>query len=81
MGQGSRSVIAQTIIAVCGVLSIWMSQSPYASTRRWAPWIGLVAQPFWMWETYHAQQWGIFALSFVYAAGWIRGIRTYWTTA
>lgn len=25
-----------------------------------------------------AEQWGIAALSLVYAAGWARGIRTYW---
>lgn len=71
-------MIAQTIIVVCGVLSVWLSQSPEFAQRRWAPVIGLAAQPAWLWETYNAGQWGIFALSLVYAIGWGRGIRTYW---
>ena len=71
-------MLAQTIIVTCGVASVWLSQSPAVQSRRWAPLIGLGAQPFWMWETWHAQQYGIFALSFVYAVGWMRGIRTYW---
>lgn len=74
-------MIAQSIIVACGVASVWLSQSPTTRARRLAPIIGLIAQPFWLWETWHAQQWGIFALSFVYAAGWMRGIRTYWWRA
>jgi hypothetical protein len=71
-------VIDQLVIVVCGTTSIWLSQSPTLRWRRMAPWIGLAGQPAWMWATWHAEQWGIFALSFVYAAGWIRGIHTYW---
>lgn len=71
-------MIEQAIIAVCGVASIWLSQSPRFGARRWAPIIGLAAQPFWLYASYQAAQWGIFALSFVYAAGWVRGINTYW---
>lgn len=74
-------MIAQSIIVTCGVASVWLSQSPEVRSRRWAPIIGLAAQPFWMWETWVAGQWGIFALSFVYAIGWARGIRTYWGRA
>ena len=68
----------QIIIAVCGIASVWLSQSPAASSRRWAPVIGIAAQPAWLWASYQAAQWGIFALSIVYAIGWARGINTYW---
>lgn len=71
-------MIEQSFIAICGIASIWLSNAPHASSRRWAPIIGLAAQPFWMYASWLAGQWGIFALSFVYAAGWMRGIRTYW---
>lgn len=71
-------MIEQAVIALCGMSSIWLSQSPAARARRWAPIIGLAAQPFWMVATWQAAQWGIFALSIVYAIGWARGIRTYW---
>lgn len=71
-------MIEQTAIAVCGVLSIFMSQSASVAQRRWAPIIGLVAQPAWLYASITAEQWGIAALSLVYAAGWARGIHTYW---
>jgi hypothetical protein len=71
-------MLDQIVIAVCGMSSVWLSQSPVYRSRRWACVIGLVAQPFWMHATFIAEQWGIFALSFVYAAGWMRGINNYW---
>lgn len=72
-------MIDQVVIALCGVSSLWLSQSPEFNARRWAPIIGLVAQPAWLYASIAAEQWGIAALSFVYAAGWIRGLRTYWS--
>jgi hypothetical protein len=74
-------VTEQIVIVLCGVSSIWLSQSPDFESRKWAPIIGLAAQPFWMYASWIAEQYGIFALSLVYAAGWIRGIRTYWARA
>ncbi len=71
-------MIEQVAIAICGVASIWLSQSPSFAQRRWAPVIGIIAQPFWCYAAWKAEQWGIFALSLVYAAGWVRGLRTYW---
>lgn len=74
-------MIEQTIIVICGVASVWLSQSPAFDARRWAPVIGLAAQPAWIYASWQAAQWGIFALSFVYALGWARGINTYWFKA
>lgn len=71
-------MIAQILIAVCGMASVWLSQDQRQTRRRWACIFGLVAQPAWMWSTWEAGQWGIFALSFVYTAGWLRGIWGYW---
>lgn len=71
-------MIDQIIIAICGVSSVWLSQDKRYNVRRFACLFGMAAQPAWMWSTWNAGQWGIFALSFVYAAGWARGIWTYW---
>lgn len=71
-------MLEQAIIMLCGVASIWLSQSASLAQRRWAPIIGLLAQPFWLYASIKAEQWGIAALSLVYAAGWMRGIHTYW---
>ena len=71
-------MIEQTIIAVCGVASVFLSQDPRRAWARWACIIGMAAQPFWMYATFKAEQWGIFVLCFIYTAGWARGIKTYW---
>lgn len=71
-------MIDQVAIAVLGTASIWMSQSPTHRTRAWAPILGLAAQPFWIYATWRAEQWGILLLALVYTAAWLRGIRTYW---
>lgn len=73
-------MVEQTAIAVCGMLSVWLSQDHRDNWRRWACVIGLCAQPFWFYATWKAEQWGIFGLSFIYTAGWLRGIRTFWWT-
>lgn len=71
-------MIEQTIIALCGMASVWLSQDRRHGWRRWACIIGIAAQPFWLYATWKAEQWGIFLLTFVYAVGWARGIWTHW---
>lgn len=68
----------QIAIALLGTTAVWLSQDERDSRRRWACIFGLLSQPFWFWSAWHAQQWGIFALCFIYAACWVRGVRTYW---
>ena len=67
-------MIEQAIIAVAGAVSIWLVNDPRARCQRWACWIGLAAQPFWMHTSWQANQWGIFLLSIAYAGAWLRGI-------
>lgn len=69
-------MIVQLAIAILGAAAVWMSQSPNPRARRYAPVVGLAAQPFWIVATFEAEQWGMFALAFVYSAAWARGIVT-----
>ncbi len=71
-------MIAQTGIVLFGVAAIWLSQDPRPSVARYGCLAGLAAQPFWFIETASAGQWGIFAVSILYTAGWLRGVRTHW---
>lgn len=71
-------MIEQIVIGLCGIASVYLSQDPAWDRRKWACIFGMFAQPFWLYATYQAGQWGIFLLSFVYAIGWARGIKTYW---
>jgi hypothetical protein len=70
-------MIEQAAIATLGVAACWLSQSPKERERAQAPWFGLASQPFWLYATIQADQWGMAALSLIYTVGWIRGIRTY----
>lgn len=71
-------MIDQVAIGIFGIASVWLSQDPREAWRRWACVAGLCAQPFWFYATFSAGQWGIFALSFVYTAGWARGAWHLW---
>lgn len=72
-------MIEQIVIAVCGIASVWLSQDRRRSNaQRWACIFGIVAQPFWFYACWKAQQWGIVLLTFVYTAGWLRGVYNFW---
>ena len=71
-------MIDQIGIGITGILAVYFSQTSNKKLKRWACILGLIGQPFWFYATYTAEQWGIFALAFVYTAGWLIGVRTYW---
>jgi hypothetical protein len=71
-------MISQIAIGLCGVASIYLSQDRRESWRRFACIFGLLAQPFWVWTTWTAHQYGICGLSFLYAWSWARGFVTHW---
>lgn len=71
-------MIEQVVIAVCGIATVWLSQDARPGARKWACIVGMVAQPFWLYATWQASQWGIFLLAFVYFFGWARGFRNFW---
>lgn len=71
-------MIEQIAIGLCGVAAVFLSQDARASRRRYACLFGLAAQPFWFLATWKAGQYGIFALSFLYAFSWARGFWMHW---
>ena len=62
----------------CGVTAVFLSQDHRADWRKWACILGLLGQPFWFYATWKAGQYGIFALSFLYAYSWARGFYNNW---
>ena len=68
----------QFAIGLFGVAAIFLSQDRNESRRRYACMFGLMAQPFWFYTTWKAGQWGIFGLSFLYSASWVRGFWHHW---
>lgn len=68
----------QIAIALLGALAAWLSQARTDDARRWAPVFGMIGQPFWFYASWKAGQWGIFAVSVLYALAWMKGLWVYW---
>lgn len=45
-----------------------------AAFAQWSCIVGLAAQPFWLYSTWHARQYGIFALAWLYVGVYTVGI-------
>ena len=70
--------IQEALLTFLSLLAIYCAIDPKQSKRRYAPVFGLLAQPFWFYTTYQAQQWGIFVLSIAYTLLWLKGLYTAW---
>ncbi|MCD2164883.1 hypothetical protein [Comamonas koreensis] len=70
--------IDQVAIAVLGAAAAWLSQARSESFRRWAGIFGMLGQPFWFYASWKAEQWGIFAVSVLYALAWMKGLWIHW---
>ena len=68
----------QAVILITGVLAITLSQLKDSRLTRWACVVGLSGQPFWIYATWVAGQWGIFINSLLYTAAWAYGFYNHW---
>lgn len=68
------ALFLQAWIFAAGALSIWLLSDPLARRHQPACWVGLSAQPFWLWSTFQNHQWGMLALTVFYSVCFIRGI-------
>ena len=68
----------QVAIALTGATAAWLTQCRSERLRKFACIFGLVGQPFWFWASWQAEQWGIFAVSVLYAVAWLRGLWIHW---
>jgi hypothetical protein len=71
-------MFVQILIAVTGLMAVFLSQNEKIEIRKYACIFGMAGQPFWFYESYSAEQWGIFCLSFAYTIAWFKGIHLYW---
>lgn len=68
----------QIAIAVTGAFAAWLSQERREHWRRWACIFGIVGIPFWFLASWRAEQWGIFAVTALYAMAWLRDVWVHW---
>jgi hypothetical protein len=67
-------LIIQFLIGLLGVAAIYMSTGRNPRAQRWAAFVGLCGQPFWIVFSLQAQAWGLLVLSVVYSAVYARGV-------
>lgn len=70
--------IPQVGIAIFGVSAVFLVNQRERRVRRWGPICGMIGQPFWIWSSIAAEQWGILALTVLYTYSWGCGIRNNW---
>jgi hypothetical protein len=68
-------IVSQVAIAVLGCTAVMLVGSKDARTRRFACIFGLSAEPFWLYSSIAAHQWGVVVMCAIYTVGWVRGIR------
>lgn len=68
------TTLIQIIIFVSEVLAMWLTQQNNESLKKYAPIVGLIGEPCWLYSTYQTAQWGIFALSVVFMFIWAQGL-------
>lgn len=71
-------ITTQVIILTFGVTALFLSQLDSMTAKRAAPIIGLLAEPFWLYTSYNAGQWGVFCLGFVYIFVWLFSFYKVW---
>lgn len=70
--------MVQFFIAVFGSLAILLTQVPHAGCKKYAPLIGLIGQPFFHYDSFIDQKWGMFFLSIVVSLSWLYGMYVSW---
>lgn len=73
------SWLAQVGIALFGATAVYLVCQKEHRLRRWGPVFGLIGQPFWIWSSIAAEQWGILALTALYTWSWYQGLRNNWS--
>ena len=71
-------MIGQIIIAITGVVAIFLTQSQNPNIQKHACLVGMAGQPFWIMAALETEQWGIFFLSVFYTVAWGQGIYNFW---
>lgn len=71
-------MIEQIVIFTTGIAAVWLSQDEKSAKRKYACLFGMTGQPFWLYASYQASQWGILILSIVYTIAWMKGLYVFW---
>lgn len=69
--------MTQAAILILSAAAMWLVSGRSRHARLgWA--LGLASQPFWLYATFEAGQWGMFALAVFYSFAWANGLWNHW---
>jgi len=71
----------QLALAFFGLSAMFMATGGNPDLYRWAPLVGLCAQPFWFVFAVRSKAWGLIVLSIAYSAVYVRGALIQWGLA
>ena len=71
----------QTAILILSCVAIWLLAKKRDSVSRWGYVVGLASEPFWLYASYKAEQWGVFLVCLWWAWCYLKGIWNHWGTA
>jgi hypothetical protein len=72
-------MLVQLTIALFGLTAVYLGMvSTSVRANRWAPVVGLMGQPFWLYATGSAAQWGMFGLCLAYTVVYAIGVWRWW---
>lgn len=66
------------LLVLLGVGAVFLSWDRRPTVKRWAPVLGLAAQPLWIAFGLASGGWFILVVSPLYGLGWARGLRACW---
>ena len=70
----------QAAILILSAAAMWLVSGRSRHARLgWA--LGLASQPFWLYATFVADQWGMLLLAVFYTGAWARGLVNHWGAA
>lgn len=79
MEYNLTEIIVQTIIAITGIIAIYLTQQEKKKEwKKYACIFGLISQPFFLYSTYTNGQIGMFILSIMYTIVWLIGFKNNW---
>jgi hypothetical protein len=70
--------MTQFFIGLFGLVALWLALSGKRQLMRYAPIVGLMGQPAWLYFAYDKQAWGLAVLSLAYVGVYLNGIRVQW---
>lgn len=65
-------MIPQFLIVALGVTAAWLVASKERRWRHVAGWLGIIAQPCWVWTFIEHEQYPMLLLCLLYGASWVR---------